>query len=95
MRSFTLAKTSLSASLCSSASPRGSGRPSWRSRLSWRPTASAQSTSRRRTPVASANAEVTAAWTFSYTRGTLGRIVGRTCGRARATSSGSARNAIV
>ena len=37
----------------------------------------------------------TAVCTFSYTRGTLGSTVGRTSGIARATSSGSGRNAIV
>ena len=50
--------------------------------LARRPTPSAQSISLRRAPVASANVDVTAACTFSKTRGTLGRIVGRTCGIA-------------
>ena len=38
----------------------------------------------RLTPVAASNWPRTPAYTFSYTRGTLGRDVGRTCGSASA-----------
>ena len=62
--------------------------PSLSSRLTSRPIGSAQSIRRRLTPVAASNCASTAACTFSYTRGTLGRSVGRTCGRASATRSG-------
>ena len=64
-RSFTFENTSLSAIRCWSARPRGSGRPRCRRALSLRPTSSAQSTSFRLTPVASAKVDVTAVWTFS------------------------------
>ena len=49
----------------------------------------------RRAPVAASNRDWTDEYTFSYTRGTLGSSVGRTCGSASPTRSGSERNAIV
>ena len=61
-RSFTFENTRRSASRCWSASPGGIGFPSRRNALSRRPTASAQSISRRRAPVASANVAVTTVW---------------------------------
>ena len=46
-------------------------------------------------PVSCANFASTAACTFSYTRGTDGKSVGRTRGSSSAARSGSGRNAIV
>ena len=93
--SRTLLKTSLSARRCFDGVRAGTGSPSPSSRLTSRPIGSAQSSRRFFTPVAASKRATTAVWTFSYTRGTLGRSVGRTCGSASATRSGSARNAIV
>ena len=75
--------------------PAGSAGPAWRSTLTRRPTSSAQSISFRFAPVSSSNLATTAVWTFSYTRGTLGKTVGFTAGSASAAWSGSGRKAIL
>ncbi len=49
----------------------------------------------RLTPVSSSNFATTAVWIFSYTRGTLGKIIGRTRGSSVPARSGSGRKAIV
>ena len=93
-RSLHLAEDEPVGERCRLASPRGTGSSRASSRLTSRPIGSAQSMSRRLTPVASSKRDWTAEYTFSYTRGTLGSTVGRTWSIASPTRSGSARNAI-
>ena len=94
-RSRTFAKTSRSASAWRRASPRGIGLPS--------ACEAADLAADRERPVDEPALDprrlveardCTAAYTFSYTRGTLGSTVGRTCSIASATRSGSASSAI-
>ena len=94
-RCFTLEKTSRSAIRSSSRSSAGTGFPSRRRRLARPPTPIAQSPIARFAPPSRSISPSTFAWIFSYTRGTAGRIVGRTDASASGTRAASEQKASV